>query len=254
MSRLDAIYARNVLLAQLSDTHLLADPNARLWNHNTTRNLAAVINALPRRVDVMVITGDVAEDGTHEAYRRALSLTAGRADKRYFVAGNHDDPNVMREVVGPVRPLRMVRISERWTIALVDSQWIGHDAGLVTRETLENLRTDLDRVRTNVVACVHHPPISPCDNPPCGMSNSDAFLEILQTGPVRLVLSGHVHQHFDTTLNGVRFIGAPSTFRQLRHGGEPHYTDTLEPPAAQLIELLDDGEVSCEVIRAPSQD
>ena len=243
-----------MLVAQLSDTHLLADPNARLWNHNTTRNLAAVIDALPRRVDVMVITGDVAEDGTHEAYRRALSLTAGRADERYFLAGNHDDPNVMREVVGPARPLRMVRISERWTMALVDSQWVGHDAGQVARETLTQLQAELDQVTTHVVACLHHPPVSPCDEPDCGVADGDALLEILRTGPVRLVLSGHVHQHFDTTLDGIRFVGAPSTFRQLRHGGDPHYTDTLEPPAAQLIELLDDGEVSCEVIRAPSQD
>ena len=237
-----------MLLAQLSDTHLLADPNARLGNYNTTRNLAAVLDALPPRVDVMVVTGDVAEDGTHDAYERALSLTAGRADERYFLAGNHDDPDVMREVVGPVRPLRMVRISDKWTMALVDSQWIGHDAGLVTRETLARLRAELDHVTTNVVVCLHHPPISPCDNPPCGMSNSERLLEILQAGPVRLVLSGHVHRHFDTTRNGVRFVGAPSTFRQLRHGGEPHYTDTLEPPAAQLVELRDDGDVACEVI------
>ena len=239
-------------LAHLSDTHLLADPNARLWDHNTTRNLAAVIEALPARVDVMVITGDVAEDGTREAYRRALSLTTGRAQRRHFLAGNHDDPVVIREVVGPVGPLTMVRISERWTMALVDSQWVGRDAGLVARETLARLRAELDQVGTNVVACLHHPPISPCDNLDCGMANGDALLEVLLTGPVRLVLSGHVHQHFDTTVSGIRFVGAPSTFRQLRHGGDPHYTDTLEPPAAQLIELYDDGEATCEVVRAAS--
>jgi Icc protein len=254
MSQTEAIYARSVLVAQLSDTHLLADPNARLWSHNTTRNLAAVIDALPPRVDVMVITGDVAEDGTHEAYRRALSMTAGRADERYFLAGNHDDPNVMREVIGPPRPLRMVRISERWTMALLDSQWVGHDAGQIARETLTHLQAELDQVTTYVVACVHHPPVSPCHEPDCGVSNGDALLEILRTGPVRLVLSGHVHQHFDKTLDGIRFVGAPSTFRQLRHGGDPHYTDTLEPPAAQLVELFDDGEVSCDVIRAASGD
>ena len=119
-----ALYARMVLLAQLSDTHLLADPGTRLWGHNTTHNLAAVMDALPLRVDVLVVTGDVAEDGSHEAYQ------------------------------------------------------------------------------------------------------------------------------FDTLHEGVRFVGAASTFRQLRHGGDPHYTDTLEPPAAQLFELFDDGEVKCRVVGA----
>jgi 3',5'-cyclic-AMP phosphodiesterase len=239
-----------VLVAQLSDTHLLADPTARLGRHNTTRNLAAVVEALPPRIDVMVVTGDIAEDGTHEAYRRALSLTAGRAGQRYFLAGNHDDPQVMRDVFGPAPPLQMVRISDRWTMALVDSQWIGHEEGQVADDTLAHLRDELARATTNVVVCLHHPPISPCQNPACGMSNGEALQAIIQSGPVRLVLSGHVHQQFDTTLHGVRFVGAPATFRQLRHGGDPHYTDTLEPPAAQLLELLDDGEVTCQVIRA----
>jgi Icc protein len=239
-----------VLLAQLSDTHLLADPDAQLWNHNTTRSLAAVVEALPRRVDVMVVTGDVSEDGTPEAYQRALALTAERAHQRYFLPGNHDDSDVIREVLGPVPPLQMVRIAERWTMALVDSQWVGHEAGQMADTTLAQLRDELARVRTHVVVCLHHPPVSPCRNAACGLTDNDALLELVQSGPVRLVLSGHVHQHFDTTRNGVRFIGAPSTFRQLRHGGDPHYTDTGESPAAQLLELLDDGEVSCQVVRA----
>src|SRR6478735_5527417 len=104
-----------MLLAQLSDTHLLADPDALLWNHNTTRSLAAVVDALPVAVDVMVVTGDVAEDGTPEAYQRALALTAGRAEHRWFVAGNHDDPEVMRSVLGPAPPVRMIQVAERWS-------------------------------------------------------------------------------------------------------------------------------------------
>ncbi len=249
-----ALYARMVLLAQLSDTHLLADPTTQLWNHNTTRNLAAVMDVLPRRVDVLVVTGDVAEDGSPEAYRRALSLTAGRARQRYFLAGNHDDPNVMRDVFGPVQQLRMVEISNRWTMALIDSQWVGHEEGLLTDETLARLGDELARAETNVALCLHHPPISPCQNRACGLSGSEALQEVIQDGPVRLVMSGHVHQQFDTPHDGVRFVGAPSTFRQLRHGGDPHYTDTLEPPAAQLLELFDDGEVTCRVVRADEHD
>jgi Icc protein len=239
-----------VLLAQLSDTHLLADPDALLWSHNTTRSLAAVAEALPHGIDVLVVTGDVTEDGTPEAYRRVLALTAERAKQRYFVAGNHDDPEVIREVLGPAPPLRMIRIAERWTMALVDSQWVGHEEGRIADSTLSELREELARVSTHVVVCVHHPPISTCENPACGLTDSHALLEVIHSSPVRLVLSGHVHHHFDMTRDGVRFIGAPSTFRQLRHGGDPHYTDTGEPPAAQLLELLDDGDVSCRVVRA----
>ncbi|MGZ6972853.1 MAG: metallophosphoesterase family protein [Acidimicrobiia bacterium] len=239
-----------MLVAQLSDTHLLADEEMTLWGLNTTRNLVAVLDALPPRVDVVVVTGDIAEDGTPEAYRRALSLTDGRAPQRYFVAGNHDDPDGMDAVLGSIEPLRMVRIGDHWTMALVNSQWVGHEDGRIADETLVELRDELARVTTHVVLSLHHPPISPCDNAACGMSDPDPLLEAIRGGPVRLVLSGHVHQQFDTTRRGVRFLGAPSTFRQLRHGGDPHYTDTRESPAAQLVELSDDGTATLQVIPA----
>ena len=90
-----------MLLAQLSDTHLMADPTARLWNHNTTTNLVAALQALPARVDALVVSGDVAEDGTQAACERALALTAGRSNTLHFLAGNHDDPAAMRAVFGP---------------------------------------------------------------------------------------------------------------------------------------------------------
>ena len=77
----------------------------------------------------MVVTGDIAEDGTPDAYRRALSLTEERAQQRYFLAGNHDDPDAMRAVLGRSEPLRMVALGEHWTMALVNSQWVGHEDG-----------------------------------------------------------------------------------------------------------------------------
>ncbi len=236
-------------MAQLSDTHLVADSSALLGGHNTTSNLVAVMHALPPRVDVMVVTGDIAEDGTAEAYRRALSLTEQRAEQRYFLAGNHDDPDAMRAVLGVQEPLRMVSLGKHWTMALVNSQWFGHEPGKVDDETLAQLRDEFDRVKTHVVLCLHHPPVSPCENPACGMLDPRPLRAVIDDGPVRLVLSGHVHQQFDTTRRGVRFLGAPATFRQLRHGGDPHYTDTYEPPAAQLVELLDNGEATCEIVR-----
>jgi Icc protein len=156
----------------------------------------------------------------------------------------------MGQVLGPAPPLRMIHFAERWSIALVDSQWVGHEEGRIGGTTLAALRDELARVDTHVVVCLHHPPISTCENAACGLTDYDALLEVIQGSSVRLVLSGHLHQHFDTTRNGVRFIGAPSTFRQLGHGGDPHYTDTGELPAAQLLELLDDGGVSCRIVRA----
>jgi Icc protein len=234
-------------MAQLSDTHLLADADASVWARNPAKNLSAVIDALPRRFDALVITGDIADDGTRDAYRLAAALTAGRAHHRLFIPGNHDDPVAMGDVLGPIEDTRMVRLSPHWTIGLVNTQWIGHDAGHLPESTLARLEEQLAGVTTHVVLCLHHPPVSPCAYTDCHM-DSGSLVDMLRDSPVRVVLSGHVHQHFETARRGVRFIGAPSTLVQLRHGGDPHYTDTGEPPAGHLFELHDSGDVSCHVV------
>jgi 3',5'-cyclic-AMP phosphodiesterase len=238
-----------VLLAQLSDTHLLGDPDGWLWGHNPADNLAAVINALPP-VDAVVVTGDIADDGSVAAYRLADALTAEKSARRYFIAGNHDDREVMGAVFGGADQLRVVELSARWSLALLNSQWIGHEAGWVTDRVLDRLERDLDRVETHVVLCVHHPPLSPCPQPDCGLRDGDRLLEVLRGGPVRVVLSGHVHQQFNVGYEGITFLGSPSTLGELRHGGDPHYTDTSAPPAAQLVELHDDGHVSRRLVVA----
>ncbi len=239
-----------MLLAQLSDTHLLADADARIDNHTPAENLSAVMHALPEHVDVMVVTGDVAENGNPRAYHLAQSMTAERADRVFFVPGNHDDPDAMRGVLGETDDLRIIPLSDQWTMALVNTQWPGHDAGRVPDVTMARLQHELGSISAHVVLCLHHPPISPCPNRNCGMVDGARVADGLRDTPVRAVLSGHVHQQFDTTRHGIRFLGAPSTFRQLHHGGDPHYTDTGEPPAGQLLELHDDGTIDSDVVTA----
>jgi 3',5'-cyclic-AMP phosphodiesterase len=236
-----------VLLAQVSDTHLLSDPRTSVWGRNPAENLASVMNALPP-VDATVVTGDIADDGTIEAYRLADRLTQRSAPRRYFIAGNHDDAAAMATVFGEIEDWRLVSLSEQWALGLLNSQWIGHEGGCITDRTLARLRRALDRVQAHVVLCLHHPPLSPCVQPDCGLIGRDRLLRVLRGGPVRVVLSGHVHQHFEARYEGITFLGAPSTLSQLRHGGTPHYTDTGEPPGAQLLDLHDDGDVDHRVV------
>jgi predicted phosphodiesterase len=171
------------------------------------------MNALPP-VDAIVVTGDIADDGSVEAYRLADALTAGKSARRYFIAGNHDDRSMMRAVFGEVDEVRVVELSERWSLVLLNSQWVGHEAGYVTDSVLDRLASDLDRVENHVLLCLHHPPLSPCPQPDCGLRDSDRLLEVLHGGPVRAVLSGHVHQDYEFAHEGITFLGAPSTFGQ----------------------------------------
>jgi 3',5'-cyclic AMP phosphodiesterase CpdA len=102
---------------------------------------------------------------------------------------------------------------------------------------------------------MHHPPVSPCNFDYCVITNAADVLDVItRHSCVRAVLSGHQHRAFETTYptSDVRFLGAPSTFRQLEHGGSPHFTETAEPSAARMVELHDDGTITTELVSVPA--
>ena len=238
-----------VLMAQVSDTHLLSDPSVSVWGQNPAENLASVMNRLPP-VDAIVATGDIADDATIEAYRLADALIQGgaRAGTSSPATMTTRWPWAACSVRSRIGGSSSSPSTGRWGCS--NTQWIGHEAGWVTDRTLARLRSGLDGVETHVVLCLHHPPLSPCPQPSCGLIGGDRLLRVLRGGPVRVVLSGHVHQQFEAVDEGIKLLGAPSTFSQLRHGGDPHYTDTGEPPGAQLLELHDDGDTDHRTVVA----
>jgi Icc protein len=240
-----------IRLAHLSDTHLAGEAEILPFGRDSAATLSAVIEAYAARPDVAVITGDLAEDPSREAYRKVRALASPLADELHVVAGNHDDRVTIDEVLGAGDDLRVVPLSPHWTMVLVNSQWAGHDAGRIESETLAALDEALARTRQHVVVCMHHPPASTCANPYCRIVNAGEVLDVLsRSSRPRAVLSGHLHRSFDNTHGGIRFLGAPSTCRQLTHGGNPHFGLTSAPPAARLIELHADGGITYETVSA----
>ena len=134
---------------------------------------------------------------------------------------------------------------------LVNSQWSGHGAGRIARETLEALDEALADTRRHVVVGMHHPPVSTCSDPYCEIVNAAETLNVLHRhNNVRAVLSGHLHRAFDNTRDGIRFLSAPSTCRQLTHGGTPHFAPTSAPAAARLFDLHGNGAITYRTVSA----
>ena len=89
-----------VLLVQLSDSHLFADANGSLLGLNTARSLQQVIDLVSAEqpsVDVLLATGDLAQDGSVAAYQYFRQATAALAPVARWIPGNHDDVQQRRE-------------------------------------------------------------------------------------------------------------------------------------------------------------
>ena len=81
------------------------------------------------------------------------------------------------------------------------------------------------------------------------VDNAERLLAIVRRNPqVRGLLWGHIHQEFDRTLQGVRFLGSPSTciqFTPKKHG----FGLDSAPPGYRWLILQPDGQIQTGVQR-----
>lgn len=207
-------------LAHLSDLHVCAEPSARVMGvlplHQLERTAGAVARFDP---DLVLVTGDIAHDGSRDAYRAARAALSGLRCPVYVVPGNHDDPAELARGFGP-QPL--VVSAGGWRIVLLDSRRGGSESGVLRRAQLARADQLLARMPAGPVAvAIHHPPVevgSPWLDAK-GLAGA-ACLEqwVRGRGDVHVVLAGHVHQLVRRRFGSAVLLTAPSTCAQFAPG------------------------------------
>jgi Icc protein len=246
---------RPVQLLHLTDPHLFADETRELYEVNTADSLKAVLaDALAAgraRPDAILVTGDIAEDESRDAYlnfRRALSLFDGPV---LCAPGNHDAPEAMAATLNEDGfQYCGAMLLGGWQIVVLSSHVHCDPAGFVAPGELVRLETSLaSRPETPTLVAVHHPPVRVQSRwlDGVGLRNSAELLATIDRYPqVKCVLSGHVHQEIDILHRRVRVLTTPSTCAQFL----PHTEDCVmdqRPPAYRKCELRADGLVDTRV-------
>lgn len=199
-----------------------------------------------------MITGDLIQDHSKEAYERFRELLLPLKLRVHCVPGNHDVRELMRPVCS--RPPFSYCAKESvgdWLIVGLDSCITGDAGGEISDDEFARLDTIIeDSPAPNILVNLHHPPV------PMGsawldtvtLRNGEQLLERLASyGRVRLVIFGHVHQPYDAEHNGIRIIGTPSTCRQFRPGSDEFDVDERSP-AYRRLTLSQDGSFENELI------
>lgn len=249
------------IVLQLSDPHLLAEPDARLRGVPTQRTLADVLAlALARHpaIDRIVLTGDLAHDESPASYQALRALLGPHVERARPLPGNHDDRGALRSAF-PERggeaeaPLAFAERVGGWCLVGLDSRIPGEDAGRVGAEQLAWLgHTLAAHAGVPTVIFVHHPPV-PTGHPwldSMGLLDADALAAVLATAPwVRALCHGHIHRDSEGRLGAVPVLGAPSTaFQFPAHPDDGAYD--LRPPGARVLRLTEAG-LHTEVLRLP---
>ena len=241
-------------ILQLTDTHLFADPQGSLYDINTRDTLLKVITHVQNnlnQIDAVLMTGDLVHDESARGYEALKSILATLDFPIYYLPGNHDDPQIMSQVLGNsvhknILPFKI----GAWSVVLLDSSKQGKVEGEVSDHALASLD---DFLKNNgdapVLVALHHHIIN-VDSPwldALNLRNHPELTGLLEKFPnVKVVVNGHVHQEIDAQKNGIRYLGTPATCFQFAIQSINGGIDD-RPPAYRHIVLNDDGTVDTTV-------
>lgn len=248
--------ASPILIAQITDTHLLASPQGKLLGLPTEESLAAVIEEVKQltpQPDRVLLTGDLSQDETLESYERLYRQIKKLNLPSHWIPGNHDQPHLMEKILSlPPTSSEKSFFLGQWQFVLLNSAVPGRVYGHLTEETLYWLETQLEQGKDyHSLVALHHPPFLVDSHwiDKSRLQNPEALFKVLDRYPqVRLVLFGHIHQEFDRDRAGVRYIGSPSSSVQFKPNCQEFTLDELQP-GFRLIWLYEDGSYQTEVKR-----
>jgi len=249
-----------VKILQITDTHLFAQKHETLLGVNTWESYQAVLAAIhaeQRECDLIVATGDLAQDQSAAAYQHFAEGIAGFAAPCVWLPGNHDFQPAMYSALqdAGISPAKRVWVGDHWQILLLDSQVFGVPHGELSEFQLEWLERKLaESTDRHTLLLLHHHPL-PAG---CGwldqhsLRNAQELDNVLARFPrVKHMLCGHIHQELDLDWNGRRMMATPSTCVQFKPHCANFTLDTIAP-GWRWLELHDDGTLITEVCRLQS--
>jgi len=200
-----------------------------------------------RRPDLLLVTGDIAQEPHREAYAALLEQIRGRySGKLLCLPDNHDEPELAPELF-EVREFP----HNDWQVITLDSHVPGQEGGAVSAVELDRLAAALmTSDARHILVALHHPPLELGSSLDHGrVANGTQLLEQLAAdGRVRGILFGHVHQSVCLEIGDLMLYGSPSTSVQFKPLVRQFALDS-RPPGCRWITLGSDGKIATEVSR-----
>jgi 3',5'-cyclic-AMP phosphodiesterase len=241
-------------IAQVTDLHLFAESDQCLLGMPTLRSLNTLIAQLRQldpQPDMLLLTGDLSQDGSAESYERVQGLLSPLEIPTYWLPGNHDQVEVMERSLTEFIADKSFRCGG-WQFVLLNSQDPGCVHGRLTSESLNWLDRQLTQNSDiPTLVSMHHPPFTVNSTwlDTSTLQNAAELLEVLDRhSQVRLVVFGHIHQEFQHQRKAVTYLGTPSTCIQFAQESD-QFALGREEPGFRLIELYADGTWESQVKR-----
>ena len=202
------------VIAHLSDPHLDGSEEAR----DRLRRITAYLKGFRRPVDVILVTGDLADHGLEAEYAELAAEL--KLDMPVLVLpGNHDVSAPLRAALSPLvdspgegHPVHQVRDVGAARFVLLDTTVPGENHGLLPEESLAWLDGVLREPFDGPLFVAFHQPPFNLHHPTMDqwmLRTREPFAAVLEGKPVTALFAGHVHNAIAATFAGIPLRVAP---------------------------------------------
>ncbi|MGH1564485.1 metallophosphoesterase [Mumia sp. DW29H23] len=260
MPQTHATDADAVRILHLSDPHMTAS-GRDADGVDAARALELLLSSLEdvHDLDLVLTTGDVADDGSVGGCVRVRDLVGAFAEARgvphVYTTGNHDSRSAFGEVFGsghldhrggdaglraPVDACAGLSLVRGLRLVTLDSLVPGFAHGHLDDAQLDWLREVLaEPAERGTVLALHHPPISPARHPMADMVLREParLRQVVEGTDVVAVLCGHLHHQMAGALGTVPVHVAPGIVTRIDLAAPVGRIRGVLGPAAAVVEV-----------------
>lgn len=248
-------------IAQISDLHLSEhDPKS------FERFLAVLDLTLTHQPDLLLLTGDLVNDGVSKIYDWLFTILKNTSTPFLCLAGNHDvTQEIGHDLPFDERTFHPIAKDERlidthrlviqmphatWQILAVNSAVNGQIYGRLDGESLDFLKTNLSHQLPTLIAMHHHPhPVHSAWIDEYMLQNHTDFWQVVSNfNNIHAIVCGHVHQAHTINIHNHSLLTCPATSRQFLPNHDDFAIDE-QPAGFRLIALHDDHTLDTQIHR-----
>lgn len=241
-------------IAHISDLHIVADtgPVGLVRPDAVARARALIrdLSAFRPKLDLVVITGDTANDARPDEYAELANLLADLPIPYIVIPGNHDDRHLLRQIAGEqayadADLMYHKRDCGQARIFALDTLSQGEIGGRLLPPQLDWLAQEIGNpFEGHTFVAMHHPPCAPRMgrlDKAILLEGQDALRSILDAQPQTVtVLCGHMHRPFSAFFGRSLVSAATSTAFQFElQLDAQHEPPTSAAPYHYVIHVID---------------
>lgn len=241
-------------VAQFSDCHLFGDKSAKHFGANVWQNLTRVLTDIARRntIDCAVFTGDLTQDHSELSYQYFAEAVAEAkfTIPVYFLAGNHDDKDMIAKyLTAPNFQTESIINHDFWQLQLLDSK-SETPSGVFSEKALNELPQRINKNKFQLLMMHHHPVDIGYYIDKHGLINQQSFWQAVNkindvNMNIKAIACGHVHRASKLSKHQIDIFTCPATSVQF---GNTKDKMASIAPSYRLLYLNSNGSIVSEII------